>query len=226
MSGPLRLVLFDVDGTLVDGQHAILAAMDDAFAAIERVVPARERILKTVGLSLDHAMRALDPTLSREEVTHAVASYKSSAFQARMAADPQAHAPLYPGARAAIDALHAIPEVLLGLATGKSQRGLNAVMDAHGLSKVFVTRQVADHHPSKPHPSMILTALSETGVAPENTVMIGDTSYDIEMARAAGVTSIGVDWGYHPDVASQADLRLRDFDDLLPLLSAHWEADE
>jgi phosphoglycolate phosphatase len=91
--------------------------------------------------------------------------------------------------------------ILLGLATGKSRRGLDALLGFYGWENRFVTTQVSDNHPSKPHPSMILTAMSETGVDAARTVMIGDTSYDIDMARAAEVNAIGVEWGYHPKSA-------------------------
>ena len=93
--------------------------------------------------------------------------------------------------------LHAVPEILLGIATGKSRRGLDGLLAVHGLEKLFVTQQVADHHPSKPHPSMLRACCDETGVAPEDAVMIGDTSFDMQMARAAGMDGIGVSWGYH-----------------------------
>ena len=87
---------------------------------------------------------------------------------------------------------------LLGIATGKSDRGLAHILDRHGLTGLFVTLQTADRHPSKPYPAMALAALAEAGVAPAQAAMIGDTSYDMQMARAAGVRAIGVGWGYHP----------------------------
>ena len=196
MSAPLRLILFDVDGTLADSQGAITGAMTDAFASAGMVPPARQAMLSVVGLSLDLVMHRLAPEADAATHTALAEGYKASYMAARQAAGP-AHSPLYPGAREALEELHAVPEYLLGVATGKSQRGLDALIAAHGLN-CFVTRQVADHHPSKPHPSMVLTAMEETGVAPEHTVMIGDTSYDIDMGRAAGVATIAVDWGFHP----------------------------
>jgi phosphoglycolate phosphatase len=107
------------------------------------------------------------------------------------------------------------------VATGKSQRGLDALIEGHDLG-MFVTRQVADHHPSKPHPSMILTAMSETGIPPADTVMIGDTTFDMDMGRAAGVTTIGVDWGYHPAAHLGADHMLAEFAALPDLLRRIW----
>ena len=123
-----------------------------------------------------------------------VAAYKASYMDAR-AAQP---APLYPGAEDLLRRLAARDDLLLAVATGKSRRGLRALLEHHGLEKIFVTCQVADDHPSKPSPSMVLAALSETGCHARQAVMIGDTSFDMEMGAAAGVATIGVSWGYHP----------------------------
>ncbi|WP_170462222.1 HAD-IA family hydrolase [Ruegeria arenilitoris] len=196
MTAPLRLVLFDVDGTLVDSQASIVSAMTASFQALSLPVPDRAAILSIVGLSLPIAIARLAPDQSQATQHRLVEGYKE-AYHAHRLEMGAASSPLYPGAREVIGSLQAVPEILLGVATGKSQRGLDALLEAHGLDSVFVTRQVADHHPSKPHPSMIETALFETGVSAGDAVMIGDTSFDMEMARAAGVAGIGVGWGYH-----------------------------
>lgn len=197
----LRLVIFDVDGTLVDSQGAILGAMAQAFAEVEQPMPAQAEVLAIVGLSLDAAMLRLAP--EQDEVTRAamVAAYRAAFRVERAQSGASRTAPFYPGMRALLDRLQARDDLLLGVATGKSARGLNALIAAHGLERCFVTRQTADHHPSKPHPSMIEAALSETGVAPRDAVMIGDTTFDLDMAHAAGVPAIGVGWGYHPVTA-------------------------
>lgn len=221
MSKPLRLILFDVDGTLADSQGAITGAMAEAFAGAGLDVPPREAILSIVGLSLPLAMAELAPDQDDATIEALVEGYKSSYMLSRQAAGA-AHSPLYPGAREALAELHEVPEYLLGVATGKSQRGLDALIDAHGLD-CFVTRQVADHHPSKPHPSMILTAMAETGADRDSTVMIGDTRFDIEMGRAAGVITIAVPWGYHPAETLGADYLIRDFAELRPLLAEIWK---
>lgn len=223
MTAPLRLVLFDVDGTLVDSQASILTAMAGAFGALDMATPSRQAILSIVGLSLAEAMARLVPGAAEPTRDRLVEAYKA-AYHANRLTLGQGAAPFYPGARAALDALGAMPEVLLGLATGKSRRGLDALLEAHGLENRFVTRQVADHHPSKPHPSMVLTAMAETGAAPEHTVLIGDTSYDMEMAAAAGVAGVGVSWGYHP-VAQlvRARVVIDSFTDLTPALETIWK---
>ena len=153
-----------------------------------------------------------------------VAAYKQAYVDLRAAGGVEKSSPLYPGARAALEALHAQDETLLGVATGKSRRGLDKLIQGHGLERFFVTQQVADHHPSKPHPAMVLQAMAETGVDAQNTVMIGDTSFDMEMAQAAGAGAIGVSWGYHPRERLTAASRLIDHFDALPAaLDIHWK---
>lgn len=222
MSAPLRLVLFDVDGTLVDSQGSIIHAMTASFREASLPVPDRTAILSIVGLSLPHAIARLAPNQSLAAQTALVDGYKQ-AYHAERLAKGAANSPLYPGALEAIKTLHSVPEVLMGVATGKSQRGLDALIEAHGLEPYFVTRQVADNHPSKPHPSMIQTALEETGVEAVNAAMIGDTSFDMDMAAAAGVPGIGVSWGYHarPALASAACV-IETFDQLPDALARLW----
>lgn len=190
-----RLALFDCDGTLVDSQHNIRAALEDCFGAHELPLPSSEESRRVVGLSLVEAMRALHPAGAPALHVAMAESYKR-AFQdmrARGAVDE----PLFAGIADLLDALEA-DDWLLGIATGKSDRGLALCLDCHGLAPRFVTLQTADRHPSKPHPSMIEQAMVDAGAAPQTTLMIGDTSYDMAMARAAGATAIGVAWGYHP----------------------------
>jgi phosphoglycolate phosphatase len=219
---PLRLIIFDVDGTLVDSQVAIVASMTAAFMAEGLVVPERARILSIVGLSLDHAMRELAPDAPSHDAL--VEGYKQG-FQAQRLRDGSIKgAPLYPGALQTLRNLAGQPDILLGVATGKSKRGLDALLAAHGLEQMFVTRQVADFHPSKPHPSMIETAMAETGVERAQTVMIGDTSFDMDMAKAAGVAGVGVSWGYHDRTALGSAATIIDsFGDLVPALEQIWD---
>ncbi|QFT91460.1 Pyrophosphatase PpaX [Roseovarius sp. THAF9] len=221
----LRLVIFDVDGTLVDSQADIVAAMSHAFARAERDAPTREAILSIVGLSLDRAIALLAPEVDSGMRDRMVEWYKEAYIALRAEIGAAQSSPLYPGAREVLEALNAQPETLLGVATGKSRRGLDKLLEGHGLERMFITQQVSDHHPSKPHPSMIRAALSETGLEPHPAVMIGDTSFDMEMAAAAGVAGIGVGWGYHPSEALSAARHMIDsFDALPPLLQQIWEA--
>ncbi|AWZ20463.1 HAD-superfamily hydrolase, subfamily IA, variant 1 [Roseovarius sp. TM1035] len=223
MSRPLRLVIFDVDGTLVDSQGDILAAMRSAFDRAGEPAPVREVILGIVGLSLDVAVARLAPQLPGDVHARIVAWYKEAYMGLRAETGVQASSPLYPHALETLKALHAVPETLLGVATGKSARGLDKLLEGHDLRSYFVTRQVADHHPSKPHPSMLRAALAETGVAPENAVMVGDTSFDMDMAQAAGIAGIGVSWGYHrPEALGAAREIVQDFRALPEALARIW----
>lgn len=212
-----RLIVFDVDGTLVDSQHLILEAMQVAFDFLGETLPPRETALSVVGLSLPEAMAALLPHLPGEDIVRLADRYREHFLSRRIAGAAEAVAPLYPGACAALERLGATPETLLGVATGKARRGLDHLLDAHGLRRHFTTLQTADGHPSKPHPSMLLAALAESGVAPERAAMIGDTEYDIAMGRAAGMRTIGVAWGYHPRARLEtagADVVIHDFAEL------------
>ncbi|MFK7765584.1 MAG: HAD-IA family hydrolase [Roseobacter sp.] len=223
MADELRLVLFDVDGTLVDSQGDILGAMTRSFAKEGLEPPTRKATLSIVGLSLPVAMARLLPDGAPDVLERLVEGYKSAYVAMRAEVGAAQSSPLYPGARAILEKLHAIPDVLLGVATGKSRRGLDKLIEAHELDAFFVTQQVADFHPSKPHPSMILQAMQDTGVRAAQTVMIGDTSYDMEMAESAGVAGIGVSWGYHPVSAlTCAKHVLDDFWQLPGVLSDHW----
>ncbi|MBT2188913.1 HAD-IA family hydrolase [Sphingobium nicotianae] len=191
----LRLAIFDCDGTLVDSQHAIVAAMEHAFAAESVPPPSRAQILSIVGLSLQEAIARLAPEASPALVLAVREHYRT--YNVRIRESGAAFDPLYDGIAPLLDRLVA-EDWLLGVATGKSIRGLRHVLATHNLTSHFVTLQTADHHPSKPHPSMIETALAETGVDRANAVMIGDTSFDMMMAQAARVRALGVGWGYHP----------------------------
>ena len=282
----MKLVLFDCDGTLVDSQHVILEAMARAFAGAGLAVPPRETVLGIVGLSLTEAMRRIggeDPAFPAEEL----AELYRGAFRT-LRTEPGFREPLYPGIAEVIATLARRDDVLIGMATGKSQRGAQAVLAHHGLTSHFVTVQTADddalvghqfleggqpvsvvapavvvfaprcgrrdlvgeagsplrprersslleHHglashfvtvqtaddaPSKPHPEMVLRAMAETGAAPLDTILIGDTSFDMTMARAAGVRAVGVTWGYHArDVLVQSGAeRLVDHASSLPVV--------
>lgn len=189
-----RLALFDCDGTLVDSQAAICRAMDECFTQHGLTPPERVQTRRVVGLSLPHAMRALLPE-GEDDLHDALAETYKSAFQ-RHRAEGLVEEPLFDGLAEAIDALEA-DGWLLGVATGKSDRGLRLCLERHGLHGRFVTLQTADHHPSKPNPAMLNAAIAEAGAAPETTVMIGDTSFDMAMARAGGAHALGVGWGYH-----------------------------
>ncbi|HEY0311294.1 MAG TPA: HAD-IA family hydrolase [Allosphingosinicella sp.] len=216
----MRLAIFDCDGTLVDSQANICLAMEQCFASAGLAVPARERTRRVVGLSLLEAMQAMVPEAEPHFHAKLADDYKS-VFQG-LRARGLVKEPLYEGVPELLDALEA-ESWLLGIATGKSDRGLRHCLEGHGLLRRFVTLQTADRHPSKPHPSMIEAALAEAGADAEVSMMIGDTSYDMAMAKAAGVRAVGVAWGYHRAeelAAAGADLVARRPADIAALAEA------
>lgn len=220
-----RLVIFDCDGTLVDSQMIICAAMERAFAQTGLAYPGREATLSIVGLSLPEAFRRLAPDASESVAASLIAAYKGAFFDLRQ--DAAYHEPMFPGARAALDVLSAEPATMIAMATGKSRRGVEAVVARHGLGGLFHSWHTADDGPSKPHPHMILAAVEAAGVASHRAAMIGDTTFDMQMAVAAGAIPIGVDWGYHPADAlweAGAVAVLTHFDDLGEALEAAMPA--
>ena len=189
-----RLAIFDCDGTLVDGQAAVCETMERAFGAIGAPPPDRNAIRRTVGLSLPLAVRQLMMDGREVDRLQVVEAYKRLFRETRLSG--ALHEPLFDGMADLLERLHA-DGWLLGVATGKSDRGLHACLDTHGIKHRFATLHGADRYPSKPHPAMLEAALAETGVDAGDAVMIGDTVFDILMACDIGVRAIGVDWGYH-----------------------------
>ena len=213
-----RLIVFDCDGTLVDSQQLIVEAARQTLLAHGLEPLAAAGIRAVIGLSLDLALAKLVPEADARTLASLVETYRISwrALRAQGVREP-----LFPRAREVLGALDGRGH-LLGVATGKSRPGLIEVLDHHGLTALFVSFQTADRHPSKPHPSMLEEAMRETGSEPRATLMVGDTSFDMEMARAAGARAIGVAWGYHPTAlleAAGAETVVHGFDELLDLAS-------
>jgi phosphoglycolate phosphatase len=215
-----RLAVFDCDGTLVDSQVNIIRAMTESFARVGVAAPDPHRIRQVVGLSLFETMATLLPDGGIDLQTRLADEYRSAYHRLR-ADGSLVVEPLYPGVRDGLIEL-ADRGWLLGVATGKSDRGLGLILAHHDLAHHFVTLQTADRHPSKPHPAMLELAMAQAGAEPADTVMIGDTSFDMIMAVAAGARAIGVDWGYHaPDdlTAAGAETVVGDMPALLALLA-------
>jgi phosphoglycolate phosphatase len=198
---PLRLAIFDCDGTLVDSQHMIAACMRAAFDAEGLPPPGIAEVRRVVGLPLADCMRVLAPGYGPDGHSRLAEAFREEFHRPERIAGAAAE-PLFPGCRTALDALEAAGW-LLGIATAKGRRGLDGVLERHGLVGRFVTLQTGDASPGKPHPAVLGRALAEAGARATDAVMIGDTSFDMTMARRAGVRAIGVGWGYH----DAADLR-------------------
>lgn len=190
-----KLAIFDCDGTLVDSQANICLAMEHAFDEAGMLPPSRHATRRIVGLSLVEAMRVLLPGAEAQVHADMAERYKASYLVLRN--NGLEHEPLYDGIAALLSSMDE-SGWLLGVATGKSDRGLERCLDHHGIRGLFVTLQTADRHPSKPHPAMVYQALADAGAEAANAVVIGDTVYDIHMGKAAGTRTIGVNWGYHP----------------------------
>lgn len=190
-----KLVIFDCDGTLVDSQHQIVHAMESAFSSLMLPIPTRQQIRGIIGLSLQEAINTLAGEMEPDTQSELRDNFRR-AYQSTHAYDADRVEPLYPGVRTALEHLQS-EGFLLAVATGNSMRGLERILAAHELKEHFISLQTADFHPSKPHPSMVHIAMSDAGAQPAQTVVIGDTTYDMQMARAAGVGALGISWGYH-----------------------------
>src|SRR5688572_1580075 len=196
-----RLAIFDCDGTLVDSGASIYRALKAAFGAHGLDCPPPDVSRKVIGLSLVEAMATLAPGAHHEALSR---TYREAFFAMRQGGHVEE--PLFDGIVPLLDAL-AADGWLLAVATGKSDRGLRHCLESHGIHDRFVSLQTADRHPSKPHPAMALAAIAEAGAAAESSVVIGDTSFDIGMALAAGAGAIGAGWGYHEPEIGRASCR-------------------
>lgn len=190
----LRLVLFDCDGTLIDSAAVIVAAMSRAFAVHGLEPPPPEAIRSIVGLSLPVAVATLCDGRPDAPVADLAAAYGAS-YRDAVEADAT-NEPLFAGTLETLDAL-ADDRTLLGVVTGKSRRGLDRILARHRLATHFAVTVTADDAASKPAPDMVLQAAAAVGVDVARAVVVGDTTFDVRMAKAAGARAIGVTWGYH-----------------------------
>jgi phosphoglycolate phosphatase len=191
-SGRRTLVLFDLDGTIVDGQHSIRATFEVVFPAFGYAAPDPHAVRSVVGLSLPFAITHL---LGPEAPANRIAEAYKEHFHA-MRATPGYSESLYDHVDATIRRLAARDDLLLGTATGKALRGINWLIDKHGWHGFFTTLQGSDTAASKPSPEMVFNACSETGMEPEDVIVFGDSVYDMQMAANAGARGVGVSWGY------------------------------
>jgi len=217
----VRLVVFDVDGTLVDSRRSIQASSDAAFRHLGRTPPPYDAVRQTIGLSLAEGLAQLAPDLTAEELSELLAFYRS--YFSELHQDPEWRDPLYEGAADLLETLKA-DGWKIAMATGQSRRGVERALRVHAWADIFDSTHCADDGPGKPHPSMLLEAMRALGADPSRTVMVGDTAHDIRMARAAQVTSVGVTWGFHTRdeiEAAQADVICETFEALQAVIDAH-----
>ena len=188
------LAVFDCDGTLVDSQRRIVASVQAAWNRLCWTPPPEEAIRRVVGLSLPEALAVLAPEADAAQHAALLDGFRQTFH--RLTDDPAYAEPLYPGVEAALAELDAAG-VVLGIATGKGRRGLANTLEHTGLAGRFAILKTADDGPSKPHPQILMDAIAEMGAQPETTVMLGDTAYDMAMAKGASAHALGVAWGYH-----------------------------
>jgi len=218
-----KFLIFDCDGTLVDSAGLIVACMHTAFDELGLPQPGDHKVREIVGLSLTSAigrlLAGMGVDMEIDDLQNVGEKYKQ-AFN-RLKFDPAYEQPLYPNIRACLETAKA-QGMMVGIATGKSRRGLESVLDLHDLRGLIDDAITADEAHSKPHPDMLNQILLRNGIMPQNAAMIGDTSFDIEMAVAADCLPIGVDWGnHHKDHLIEVGARvvLEDANQLLPWLA-------
>ena len=191
MNRKFSLLVFDWDGTLADSLNHIVTTMQQASRALGIETRSTEEIRNIIGLGMNEAMAQLYPDLSRDEVAALIQRYREYYLGVKL--QP---AQLYPHAQQTLASLQDAG-YLLAVATGKSRRGLQRALQETGLADMFHASCCADEAFSKPHPQMLENIMAELGAAPGETLMIGDTEYDLEMARNAGAAAIAVCYGAH-----------------------------
>jgi phosphoglycolate phosphatase len=209
----MALIIFDMDGTLVDTVGLIVETITDAFNAINEPPPTETAIRSVSGITAREAMGILAPRADEKRIEQIVTSYRD-AYRGRAGLERE---PLFRGALEALDRLQKRPGTILAVATGKGYRGAVTLLERHAILDRFHSVQTPDHNRGKPDPQMIYTAMEKAGASKAETIMIGDTVHDMRMGRAAGVRNIGVAWGYHAVtelLANGADVIIEDFDHL------------
>lgn len=209
---PYRLLVFDWDGTIIDSASTIAECIRDASRELGLEVPDRERASHVIGLGLHDAMRLAVPSLPASRYPEFVESYRRHFLQRKDRMQ------LFGGMHELLEQLSR--SHLLAIATGKSRRGLDRDLDYHGLKELFVASRCADETNPKPHPAMLLEIMEALSVQPPAALMIGDTSHDMDMARAAEVDAVAVTYGAHPEAGLRACLPLHCVGDVPSL--ARW----
>lgn len=217
----MKLVLFDCDGTLIDSAAVIHESMEKTFTEAGFPAPELASTKSIIGLTLDIAIARMLKREIDDEINRMVHRYKHHSHTMRSAEN--CHEPFYDGVWELLRELRQSDEILLGVVTGKSRRGLDSLVDKYDLGSALITTRTADECPSKPHPAMVLECCVETGIDPGRTIVIGDAIYDMQMAGNAGARAVGVTWGYCNRAAlieAGADHIVEDPAQLKPIIDA------
>ncbi len=215
----MKLVLFDCDGTLIDSAAVIHTSMEKTFTEAGFPAPEISTTKTVIGLTLEIALAQLLGREIDDQVNHMAHRYRHHSHRMRSTED--CHEPFYDGIWELLHELQRIDDLLLGVVTGKSRRGLDSLIDKHDLGSAIIATRTADECPSKPHPAMVLECCAETGIDPGLTIVIGDAIYDMQMAANAGAKAVGVTWGYCDRAAlieAGADHIVEDPAELMPII--------
>ncbi len=219
MTPPITFAIFDVDGTLVDSQQMILRCITASCDAMcIEYKNDRAQLLSGVGLPLLQALKSAVPALREDQMEEFVKLYKG--FHRKFLDSAEDLQPPFPGVQQMLDALRA-QGIKLGICTSKMRPGLDILLSQRGWDKIFCNIKTPDDGPGKPDPALLLMAMREEGVTPQQTIFIGDSTYDIEAGLAANVHVLGVAWGYHTEAQLQgsgASRIAQKMDDIIPMI--------
>ncbi len=219
----LKLVIFDLDGTLIDTVSLFVGSISTVFESMGQPIPDEKLIRSISGLGMQIGLRRIAPDLNEADTEKLIQMYREEYLKR---ATQSMQEGLFPGAIEALNQLHKREDVVLAVATGKPLINTNRVLEAHKVKGLFTSIHTPDTNIAKPNPDMIVTAMGIVDVTPQRTVMIGDTTHDMEMSVAAGVKALGVDWGYHqPDELNKAgaDVIVSDFDQMITAIDSLLE---
>lgn len=211
----LKLVVFDLDGTLIDTVSLFIGSISAVLEAMDLPIPEEKTIRSVSGLGMQVGIRRIAPSLDASDIEDLIARYREESLARASQSMQEA---LFTGAPEALNKLHGRDDIVMAVATGKALVSTNRVLELHKIRNLFTSIHTPDTNIAKPNPDMIMDAMSIVDVAPARTVMVGDTTHDMEMSVAAGVKALGVNWGYHqPDelIEAGADVIVKDFDQMV-----------
>ncbi len=212
----MKLVVFDLDGTLIDTVSLFIASISCALDKMGQPVPDEKTLRSISGLGMQAGIGRIAPDLGKDEFDELIRRYREESL-ARASKSRQEE--LFPGAREVLQNLQEREDFLMAVATGKALDSTERILKHHDIKGLFTSIHTPDTNIAKPHPDMIASAMEIVDADPERTVMIGDTTHDMKMAVAAGVRALGVSWGYHePDElkGAGADMVIDEMDQLIP----------